>query len=181
MLNKTNNLEKHQSETITFRIGKPILNEIRDEAQNKLKSINTLVNQIITTYIVWHKPAKKAGFRYFDTALVLDLINSISEEQIDKIVENHCKVRLKEIILMLTGENTFSSFIKAIIKWLDVSEFNYKYDTNGNFKTLIIYFNMGRKWSLFYKSYLQSAIEYYKLIDVSCEMTDNSVIIKTKY
>ena len=37
------------SESITFRIGKPILDDLRREAEHKLKSINVLVNQIIKT------------------------------------------------------------------------------------------------------------------------------------
>ena len=58
-----NRFEK--SESITFRIGKPILDDLRQEAEHKLKSINTLVNQIIKLYIIWHKPAKQSGYWLF--------------------------------------------------------------------------------------------------------------------
>ena len=43
-----------KSESITFRVGKPVLDELRGEAEHKLKSVNTLVNQIIKTYVSWH-------------------------------------------------------------------------------------------------------------------------------
>jgi hypothetical protein len=81
------------NESITFRIGKPILDELRQEAEHKLKSVNTLVNQIIKLYITWHKPAKQAGIGYFDKVLVSDIINLLSDEQIVQIAEQYCKNR----------------------------------------------------------------------------------------
>jgi hypothetical protein len=90
-----------RSESITFRMAKPILDELRQEAEHKLKSINTLVNQIVKLYITWHKPAKQAGYGYFDKVLVSDIINLLSDEQIVKMAEQYCKNRLKDIAFML--------------------------------------------------------------------------------
>ena len=39
---------------------------------------------------------------------------------------------------------------------------------------------MGRNWSLFFKTYMQLVLEYYKIKEAQCEMTDNTVIIKIK-
>lgn len=167
------------SESITFRMGKPILDELRQEAEHKLKSINTLVNQIVKLYIIWHKPAKQAGFGYFDKVLVSDMINLLSDEQIVQLAEQYCNHRLKDIAFMLISENTFTSFIDGIISRLEASGFNYKYNVNGDYITLVIQFDMGRKWSLYFKSYMQKVLEYYKITDGQCEMTDNTVVIKT--
>lgn len=169
------------SESITFRIGKPILDELRGEAEHKLKSINTLVNQIIKLYITWHKPAKQAGLGYFDKVLVSDMINLLSDEQIVQLAEQHCKRRIKVIVFMLREENTFSSFISAIISWLESSGFNYKYTSNNNdnnLQTLVIQFDMGRKWSLYFKTYMRHVFENYDITSLQCDMTDTSVIIK---
>jgi hypothetical protein len=170
------------SESITFRMGKPILDELRQEAEHKLKSINTLVNQIVKLYIIWHKPAKQAGFGYFDKVLVSDMINLLSDEQIVQLAEQYCNHRLKDIVFMLISENTFTSFIDGVISRLEASGCNYKYNVNGDFITLVIHFDMGRKWSLFFKSYMQKVLEFYKITDGQCEMTDNTVVIKiSKY
>lgn len=168
-----------RSESITFRMSKPILDELRQEAEHKLKSINTLVNQIVKLYITWHKPAKQAGFGYFDKALVSDMINLLSDEQILKMAEQYCNHRLKDIAFMLISENTFSSFIDGVISRLEASGFNYKYSVNEDYITLVIQFDMGRKWSLFFKTYMQKVLEYYKITDGQCEMTDNTVVIRT--
>jgi hypothetical protein len=39
--------KSEKNESITFRIGKPVLDELRQEVEHKLKSVNTLVNQIM--------------------------------------------------------------------------------------------------------------------------------------
>jgi RNA binding exosome subunit len=171
-----------RSESITFRMAKPILDELRQEAEHKLKSINTLVNQIVKLYITWHKPAKQAGYGYFDKVLVSDIINLLSDEQIVKMAEQYCKNRLKDIAFMLNGENTFSSFMESFISWLEASSFNYKYsinnNNNDNSSTLVIQFDMGKNWSLFFKTYMQQVLEYYEIAYGQCEMTENTVVIR---
>lgn len=130
----------------------------------------------------WHKPAKQADYGYFDKVLVSDIINLLSDEQIVKMAEQYFKNRLKDIAFMLNSENTFPSFMDGIISWIEASGFNYKYNinNNNNSNTLIIQFDMGKNWSLFFKTYMQSVCEYYKIADRQCEMTDNTVVIKIK-
>ena len=154
MLNSKDISKKSESESITFRIGKPILDDLRQEAKNALKSINTLVNQVIKTYVIWHKHAKKAGYIYFDNTLVSIALNHLSDKQITQIAEEYYKRRSKEVAFMLNGENSLSSFIDGTLRWLDASGFNYKYNNNDVSKTLIIRFNMGKKWSLYFKTYI---------------------------
>ena len=153
------------SESITFRMGKPILDELRQEAEQKMESINTMVNQIVKLYITWHKPAKQAGYGYFDKVLVSEMINLLSEEQIIRLAEHYCKRRLKDIAFMLISENTCSSFMDGIISRLEASGFNYKYSNNNSedISTLVIHFDMGKNWSLFFKTYMQSVLEYYNI------------------
>jgi len=133
-----------KSESITFRMVKPVLDELRQESEHKLKSVNTLVNQIIKTYVAWHKPAKQAEFGYFDKVLVSDIINLLSDEQIVQITEKYCKNRLKDMTYMLRDDNSFSSFIDGILSWLEASGVNYKCNNNNNndLQTLVIQFDM---------------------------------------
>ena len=184
MLNpsKYSKAKSEGSESITFRIGKPILDDLRQEAEHKLKSINTLVNQIIKLYIIWHKPAKQSGYGYFDNVLISNIINLLSEEQIVKMTEQYCKNRLKDMAYMLNSENTFSSYIEGTLSWLEASGFQYKYTNNnhGDYTTLVIQFDMGKNWSLFFKTYMHYVLEYYHIIDSECDLTENTVIIKTR-
>jgi len=184
MLNpsKYSKAKSEGSESITFRIGKPILDDLRQEAEHKLKSINTLVNQIIKLYIIWHKPAKQSGYGYFDNVLISSIINLLSDEQIVQMTEQYCKHRLKDMAYMLNSENTFLSYIEGTLSWLEASGFQYKYTNNnhGDYTTLVIQFDMGKNWSLFFKTYMHYVLEYYHVIDSECDLTENTVIIKTR-
>jgi hypothetical protein len=51
---------KRQTETLTLRIDKELLDELRKESDEKLLSLNTLANQIIKLYIKWYSPCTKS-------------------------------------------------------------------------------------------------------------------------
>ena len=178
--NYESNRKFEKSESITFRMGKPFLDDLRQEAEHKLKSVNTLVNQIIKTYVSWHKTAKQAGIGYFDKVLVSDMINLLSDEQIVQLAKQHCKRRIKDIVYMLENQTSLPPSFDSTINWIEASGFNYKYNANKEFKTLVIQFDMGRKWSLFFYTYIQLALEYYTITDSQCDMTENTVVIKIK-
>ena len=44
---------KRQTESLTLRIDKEILDKLRKESEQKTVSVNTLTNQIIKSYIKW--------------------------------------------------------------------------------------------------------------------------------
>jgi hypothetical protein len=178
--NEYSNNRFEKSESITFRIGKSFSDELRGESEHKLKSVNTLVNQIIKNYVSWHKPAKQAGIGYFDKVLVSDMINLLSDEQIVQLAQQHFKRRINDIVYMLENQTFFPPSFDSTINWIEVSGFNYKYNVNQDCKTLVIQFDMGRKWSLFFYTYIQLALEYYKITDSQYDVTENTVVIKIK-
>ena len=168
------------SESITFRIGKTVMGELRQEAEQKMESVNTLVNQIIKSYLQWHKPARKAGLGYVSKVLMAKSINHLTDEQVIQMTQEFCSNELKDITFMLRSENTFSSFMDGLCSWLDASGYNYRIDTVNDIDTYIIQFDMGKNWSLFFKTYMHYVLEYYHIIDSECDLTENTVIIKTR-
>ncbi len=86
---KDNKKGKIESESITFRIEKSILDELRSEADQKMESVNTLVNQIIKSYVQWHKPARNAGLGYFSKVLVAKSMDHLTDEQVVHMTEEY--------------------------------------------------------------------------------------------
>lgn len=166
------------SESITFRIEKAVLDNLRLEADQKMESVNTLVNQIIKSYITWHKPARKAGLGYFSKVLVAKTINCLTDEQVIKMTEDFCDHNLKDISHMLRTANTFSSFMNGLCAWLESSRYDFRIDSFDGMDTYVIQFDMGRKWSLYFKTQMQIAFEQFNIKDAKAEMTDNTVILK---
>ncbi len=87
---RTNGNGRHprKTESITLRVEKNIMDELRDEADQRMESLNTLANQVLKAYVTWHKPAAKAGNHYVPKTLLADIFETLTEEQISQVAEN---------------------------------------------------------------------------------------------
>jgi hypothetical protein len=175
---KADSKDNIESDTITFRIEKSMLDDLRQESEQTGISVNSLVNQIIKSYIQWHKPAKKAGIGHFSKVFHAKMISSFSEEQVIKMSEEFCKHNFSDISNMLRTESSFSLLMDKFCSWLDVSGFQYRFDRVNNTDTYVIQFDMGRNWSLYIKTCMQITFERYGMKSAQCVMTDNALMIK---
>ena len=169
---------KIESESITFRIEKSILDELRLEADQKMESVNTLVNQIIKSYVRWHKPARNARLGYFPKVLMAKSMDYLTDEQVMQITEEYCNHHLKDITHMLRAANTFTAFMDALRSWLDSSGYHFRIDRFNGVETYVIQFDLGRKWSLFFKTQMISVFEHFNVHGAEAKMTDNTVILE---
>ena len=179
-VSKNGNKRKSESESITFRLDRSVLDELRQEATQKMESINTLVNQIVKSYMQWHKPAKKAGLAYFSKVLMTELLDSLSDDQIIRITQEFCNNNLLDINQMLRSENNITSFMDSLCSWLEASGYNYRFDSIGDINIYVIQFDMGRKWSLYFRTQMLFVFEHYNIENADSEMTNNTVILKIK-
>ena len=90
---------KIESESITIRIEKSTLDELWQEAGQKMESVNTRVNQIIKSYVQWYIPAEKAGLGYFSKVLSAKSMDYLSDEQIIQMTEEFCNHHIKDITI----------------------------------------------------------------------------------
>jgi predicted DNA-binding ribbon-helix-helix protein len=164
----------------SFKIENAFLDEIQKEAEQKMEDVNTLVNQILKSHLKWHNLAKKSGFAYISKDLMTKILAYLSDEQVIPMTQDFCKQHLADIMLMLRDENSFPCYLDALCFWLDESGFNYRIKRDGDVDTYRIYFDMGRKWSLYFKTQMEIVFENYKVNDAEAKMTDNAVILKIK-
>ncbi|MGN6351046.1 MAG: hypothetical protein ACTHL3_06235 [Candidatus Nitrosocosmicus sp.] len=177
-----------ENKSTAIKIKTTVLDELKQEAEQKVEDVNTLVNQILTSHIQWHKLAKKSRLVYISKDLMAKTIDYLSDEQIIQMTYEFSKQRFMDIMHMLREENTFACFMDTLCLWLDASGFHYRIETNNIsshsdddvIKVYKIHFDMGRKWSLFFKTLMALTFEHYKTTDVEVKMTDNIVILKIK-
>src|SRR5918997_3183638 len=110
---RTNGNEKptRKTESITLRVEKNIMDELRNEAEQRMESLNTLANQVLKSYVTWHKPAAKAGNYYVPKTLLTDIFETLTEEQIAKITENWVKKYSKDVMVMINKGHNLDSFL----------------------------------------------------------------------
>ena len=169
-----------ENKSTAIRIKKTVLDDLKQEAEQKMEDVNTLVNQILTSHIQWHKLAKKSRLVYISKDLMAKTIDHLSDEQIIQMTCEFSKQRFMDIMHMLREENTFACFMDTLCLWLDESGFNYIRERNNDVNIYKIYFNMGRKWTLFFKTIMELAFEHFKVKDSEIKMTNNAVFLKIK-
>ena len=62
--------KRTRTESVSFRIERSVLDDLRNESTQKVESLNVLVNQIFRFYVDSHKPWIRAGTTYFPKALI---------------------------------------------------------------------------------------------------------------
>ena len=99
-----------KTESIALRVEKNILDEMRNDAEQKMESLNTSANQVLKSYVTRHKPAAKAGNYYVTKTLFIDIFETMTEEQIAQIAENWVKKHSKDVVVMINKGHDLESF-----------------------------------------------------------------------
>ncbi len=178
---RPSDIGKHprKTESITLRVEKNILDELRNDAEQKMESLNTLANQVLRSYVTWHKPAAKAGNYNVPKTLLTDMFEALTEEQIAKITENWVRKYSRDVILMINKEHNLESFLDGFRVWMDLSGFQYTHHQDGGFESYVIRFDMGKKFNYHVGKYLQFlVVEELRAKDVHLEVTDFTVMFR---
>jgi hypothetical protein len=170
---------KNSSGNVTFRFDNKILNQLRNESNQKRISLNTLASQIFQSHVEYDTYASKAGMISFPKALLVRLMEGLGEEEVEELSKYIAKNEIKDMTLLLRQEYTLSSFLDTIESWIRVSGFPYRRDSADNrTQIFVIQHDMGKRWSLYFERLFRFVFEDFKLRKYSFDNTDNSVAFK---
>ncbi len=97
--------------TMTFRVNESSMRKLREEAENREISLNTLVNQIFKRYVEWGSYEPKVGMIPIAKPVLIQLFESISEEKIIEIATKVGKGAVKDIALFMKHSIDIDSFL----------------------------------------------------------------------
>jgi len=169
---------KSESESITFRVERNVLDKLRAEAERKMESVNILGNQIFKEYVYWHSPAAEAGMMYTSKKNLVRIMDKLTEEQINQIVDEHLKDEFIGQIEMITGEYNIISYLSAVENWMSASGIHYRHDVKDRNHTYVILLEMGKKWSYFFEKWFKGAFKTMKAKDAEVNATDDTIVLK---
>lgn len=98
-----------------------------------------------------------------------------SEEEISSLAETITRRRMKEILLIFTGEYKIDSALDYFKNWLSTSDYYYNYCVDHSKHKFVIQHDMGRKWSLYLVSVFQYIFEDFELNRVEFNITKNTI------
>jgi hypothetical protein len=169
---------KQQTESLTLRIDKGLLDKLRKESEQKMVSINSLTNQIIKSYIKWYCPAQRAGIMFVPKCLLIPLINNLAEYQILNIADEFRKSGYEETLLMMSKEYSLPVILDLFDSWLNVSNMQFDRESSENSLTYIINHGMGKKWSLFLEKVFWYIVKDLEITGATFDVTDGTVTFK---
>jgi hypothetical protein len=169
--------KRTRTESVSFRIQRSTLEDLREESKQKIESLNVLVNKIFRFYIDSHKPSLLAGNIYFPKPLLSKMIDVLSDEQIEEVADDYIKRGMKEQIQLARRNYNSLDYLEGLCHWLNVSGFPYKYDKTDSRVIVRMRFDMGKKWCIFIGRVHELMCRDFEVKDSTVEITDNSVTL----
>ena len=172
------NKRKRQTESLTLRIEKEMLDDLRKESEQKTVSINTLTNQIIKSYIKWYSPAQRAGIMFVPKSLLIPIIDNFAEYQMERLADQFRKSGYEETLLMMSKEYSLPVILDLFDSWLNVSNMQFDRESSEGSLTYIINHGLGKKWSLFLEKVFWYIVKDLGITGARFDVTDGTVTIK---
>lgn len=169
---------KRQTDTLTLRIDKELLDELRKESDEKLLSLNTLANQIIKLYIKWYSPAQRAGIMFIPKCFLASIMETLADYEVSKISDEFKKSGYKETLLLMSKEYSLSVILELFDTWLHVSNMQYSRELNEGTLTYIINHGLGKKWSLLLEKSFGYLVNDLGINEAKFYVTNGTVTIK---
>ena len=120
------------SGTATFRLGQGTLGNLREEAEQKRTSLNTLVSQVLQSHTEYHTLAARAGMISVSKSLLITIMESMDPQQVTTLSQYIAKNELKDTILLMKRSYTKESIVDYIESWARASGFPYRHHRMKN-------------------------------------------------
>ena len=175
---KSVEIPKPSTTCATFRLPKEKLEQLRKVSQTKNVTPNTLVNQIINSYLDWHSRAAHAKLYYLPKSFLIRLLNELTEKELNELARDVAKNDLVDISLFLRGGFNIASISEIAETWLRIAQMSHRLEVADDIYKIIIEHDMGWKYSHLIKEISRYLLEVAFETKSSCDVTDNAVIIK---
>ena len=170
---------KVHTESLTIRVDKRILDELRRESDQKLISPNTLINQVLKQYVKWHAYAPKAGIFYMSRTLLSSILDELSNEDIVKISERDVKDNFNDFFFMFQNEYNIENVLELLDYYARASGLNYKHRIEGTSHFIIIQLDMGQNTTLLLATTLKNVFDRIaKVPNYDMQHSDNMIRIR---
>lgn len=170
---------KSPNGSVTFRFDNEILSKLRNEADQKRISLNTLASQIFQSYIEYDMYASRAGMISFPKSLLVRIMDRLSEQEVEQLSQYIAKNEIKEMILLVRNEYNLPAFLDMIESWLRASGIGYRRDVIDSVQTFVIQHDMGERWSTYFENLIKYVFKDLNENEPVFNKSDNSIAFRT--
>lgn len=147
--------EIKKTATMTFRVEKDVLNQLRVESDKKEVSLNTLVNQVLRRFVEWDMYESKVGMIPIARPVVHMLFENMDEAKIIEMAHSLGKGAVHDIALFMKSKLDVESFLSWLETRLKNSSMEFSHTVRQDRHVYIIKHDLGRNWSIYHKTILE--------------------------
>jgi hypothetical protein len=144
--------------SLTFRLDEDNVKKLRSEADSQGISLNSLINQILKSFLEWHIYEPKVGMVPLSKPVVQELFTKMSKEQMSEIAMRVGKSEVQNAaIFMKGGKIDLDSFLSWFENRMRNSsiQMSHTFDEKNRTHTYIMKHDICENWSLYFKEILQ--------------------------
>lgn len=170
--------DKKRTITMTFRIEKNIMTNLRREASSRGTSLNMLINQIFKNFVDWRVFETKIGMVPMPKPVVLEMFKNLSKDEIIDVAAGVGKREIHDIILFMKTKIDMDSFIEWISTRMRNSSMHITHLVNGNIHVYTMKHNVCLNWSLYHKIILESIFNEIIGKEVKIDISETAFTIR---
>jgi hypothetical protein len=149
---ESSDIARIKTETVTFRLPVPLLNELKKDAKLEKMNLNAFVTRIFANHVEWERYERKMGLLPMTKPFLKAVINRLNDEEIVHLAEKIEKQNFKNIFTFMRENHDVSDFIEILRSWLTVSWMDHTIVNRNESYYLNIQHDLGIKWSLYVKT-----------------------------
>jgi len=146
--------------TVTFRINNKVIEHFRRESEKRGISMNALVNQVLGRYIEWDSYEQKIGMIPFPKAVLGKIFAEMNADQIVELATSVGKDTAIDMAIFMKGRIDVLGFVSWLETRMGNSGFEvvHRIDRLDGVHTITIKHDIGKNWSLYLKTLLESIL-----------------------
>lgn len=164
-----------KNESITFRIDKKVLDKLRSYAKNQKTTLNSTVNQSLEHSVDWDILAAATGWIPMPKNVLISILNKLDEKTIAELATKMGKSVPRDILFGMKGKSSVREWISILKSRARAAGFHYNEIEENESIKFITQHDMGIKWSIYFKTYYESAF-----MELGCnaefDLTNNTLV-----
>ncbi|MGA9317300.1 MAG: hypothetical protein WBV84_04520 [Nitrososphaeraceae archaeon] len=149
---------KPSTKGVTFRLSKEKLEHLRNAADARTISPNTLFNQIIKSYLDWHSMAADAKLYYLPKSFLIRLLNELTNDDLNELAMETAKNDLVDVCLFLRGGFNIASISEIAQTWLRIAQMSHRIEVTG--KLVFVFREYSSNFSVSYNTFIIFIVVY---------------------
>ncbi|MGC2382757.1 MAG: hypothetical protein WA631_06575 [Nitrososphaeraceae archaeon] len=171
-------IKRKKTATISFRMDSKYEQLLRNEAEEKKVSLNTLANQIFGEHLEWQRYIERFGTIVMSKDAFKLILEFLSEEKVIDLASSIASKAPVEFILFkwkdLNSDNVIN-FVRMFFGHCGYGQYDYIKDKSTN--KFSIRHELGRKGSLFLTTYIKTVVKSTLGKDSETISADNSITV----